>query len=137
MMVVYNFQQRFVGLIADGRKTQTVRLPRPPRHRHARPGDTLQIYTNLRTSGATKIIPEAMCISAEPITLVLNRGGIIDGIEIAGHAVADLDSFAGRDGFRDISDMSAFFNANYGPVREFQGVLIRWVPVIARQHGVG
>ncbi len=52
-MVAYSFDRRFVPAIVSGAKRQTIRAHRA---RHARPGETLQLYTGMRTRQCRKIV---------------------------------------------------------------------------------
>lgn len=123
-MVAYSFRPRFVAPILAGTKTQTIRAPRK---RHARPGETLQLYTGMRTKRC-ELIREAKCVSAQNILLWLFEDGEHDGFAVAGHppACPDLDVFARADGFADWADLKAFWRAEHPGVYEFHGVLIRW-----------
>lgn len=131
-MVTYSFKQRFVEPIRDGRKAQTIRANGAKRH--AREGEMIQLYTGMRTNKCEKIRPDVRCLSAQNITLWFDIAGQIERIAVGQESVAEeyatfeLDAFAQADGFDDIADMSAFWQATHGPLSymEFNGVLIRW-----------
>lgn len=131
-MVAYSFQQRFAATIRDGRKTQTIRSVGAKRH--VRMGEMIQLYTGMRSSRCQKIRPDVRCLSAQDITLWFDITGRIERIVVGQEIVAEeyatfeLDAFAKADGFIDIADMSAFWQATHGTLiyTEFSGVLIRW-----------
>ncbi len=131
-MVAYNFQQRFEAQIRDCLKMQTIRAKGA--RRHARVGDLIQLYTGMRTAGCRKIRPDVRCLSADDITLWFDVDGMIERITVADELVADLGetgklrAFAKSDGFESTADMSAFWQAQHGPLTfaQFRGVLIRW-----------
>ncbi len=125
-MVAYSFQRRFAPRIVDGSKTQTIRADR---RRHARPGEMLQLFQGMRTAGCVKLIADPICTSVDPLLMWFDRGGAVAGIEIDRVPVEDPDAFALADGFESLSDMSGFWVMHHGLLREFRGVLIRWVPV--------
>jgi hypothetical protein len=140
-MVAYSFKLRFVEPIRWGLglgldlSDEAVRIGEPKRQtiraishrRHARPGETLQLYTGMRTKQC-KLIGEARCISVEAIRIVVNEhtmpvrlGGELIG---GGH----LHDFARRDGFDHAEDMHEFWKKEHG-IGPFDGVLIRWEPL--------
>lgn len=127
-MVAYDFKPRFVTPILSNRKKQTVR---GARDRHANDGETIQLYTGLRTKGA-RLLGLAVCVSVMPIT--------IDRIElrltIAGRVIDDrgsLDDFAQADGFDDADDMFSFFQ-EIGRPEVMVGFLITWRDFIAADN---
>ena len=123
-MVAYNFQPRFVPLIRDGMKLQTIRGDRAAFGRHARPGDRLQLYYGQRTKGCIRIVPDPLCTVVLPIRITFASGQIAR-IVTGGVPVRDLDMFAALDGFEDRADMSAFWLEHHGAA-EFNGVVIEW-----------
>lgn len=122
-MVAYSFNPRFEAAIRAGTKTQTIRAARK---RHARSGEMVQLYCGMRTVHCRKIIPDVVCLRTEPVTIQFDPDGTIADILIGGQSRADLDAFAVRDGFRDITDMAAFWRAAHGVVGTFNGVMIQW-----------
>lgn len=124
-MVAYSFQERFVPLIREGYKRQTVRSHRP---RHARPGELIQLYQGMRTKLCAKIVEDVICTHVSPIEITF-RHGLIDRIVTGWPAllsVPDPDAFAIEDGFEDREDMSAFWTRQHKPALRFSGVLIEW-----------
>jgi hypothetical protein len=144
-MVAYSFKRQFVGPIRAGTKRQTIRAPRKGRGRHARPGETLQLYTAMRTKQCKKI-GEATCVRLRAIELHFRRNWRRDwlryatpgtcGIKIDGAGA--LAEFARRDGFIDWLELRAFWKAEHGKklrwveapfVFDWVGVLIEWEPL--------
>jgi hypothetical protein len=122
-MVAYSFNRRFIDRIETGTKSQTVRGGR--RH-HAKPGQTIQLYTAMRTKVCRKIAPDAVCISSLPVTLFFGGNPVLR-VEVAGREV-DARYFAQADGFTDESDLAAFWRDENGvqPGDTFHGTLIEW-----------
>jgi len=153
-MVAYSFKREFAPAIILGRKRQTVRAHR---RRHARPGETMQLFTGMRTRQCCKIIPDPVCTNivdarldltalsdvAEPNnatqaeTAASRVSLFLDGEEIASpffrHAFAELDGFgdmifAGTDvPLSPFAGMVLFWMHNHGAI-DFRGVVIEWEP---------
>lgn len=121
-MVAYNFAPRFADLIRTGKKTHTVR--RNGKRRHARHGESLQLYTGMRTKSCRKILDhDPECIGVLRIEIWVTRDAI-ERIAIEGHEFA-AETFAVHDGFESLSEMHAFFLGMHGPGK-FLGTLIEW-----------
>lgn len=69
-MVAYNFQSQFVEAIRNGSKSHTIR--RNGKRRHARPGESLQLYSGMRTKACKKIITDPECVAAIPISIEIS-----------------------------------------------------------------
>lgn len=124
-MVAYSFKARFGPLIATRAKTQTVRSGRK---RHARPGETLQLYTGMRTRSC-KLIATATCVAVSPIRFDFRPDR--EMVEVHHRAAvqpAELDFFAQSDGFADWADLKAFWAREHEGVERWEGVLIQWDP---------
>lgn len=137
-MVAYSFKARFITPIRMGLgqplvpndfscdddaaplrpKRQTIRAV--GRRRHARAGETLQLYTAMRTKQCQKI-GEAKCVYVQPIVIIVYKTKL--KIPLA----TNLNLFARADGFQDAADMHAFWLKEHG-LGKFEGVLIRWEP---------
>lgn len=142
-MVAYSFKGRFVDPIrvglgiyrGDGEtalraawpaaKRQTIRAI--GKRRHARPGETLQLYCGMRSPQCFKI-GDARCTSVDPAQILVTEQSI--PIKIAGHWLpgSTVDDFARADGFEHGEDMLAFWLEEHG-LGEFNGVLIKWEPL--------
>ena len=120
-MVAYSFKARFVPLIREGLKTQTIRAERS---RHARPGELIQLFSGMRTHLCEKIVPDPVCTVVLPIMISFATARIAR-VEVGMVPVRDLDAFAISDGFEGLDDMTAFWLENHG-ARGFDGVVIEW-----------
>lgn len=126
-MTQYNFDPRWITPIASGAKRQTIRKPRAGAG-HAKPDDTLQLYTRSRTPQQT-LIARARCTEVVPVQLSFGGGRLVMYSVRPGAWVMDpakCDRFAAKDGFQDAADMRAFWAEKHPGVAEFTGVLIRW-----------
>lgn len=133
-MVAYSFKARFVKPIKAGLGLKVYAEPGDPpcapkrqtiraigKRRHARAGETLQLYTAMRTKQCQKI-GEAKCIYVVPITIQVLKSAL----KFSSY-VSDAEAFARYDGFANLADMHAFWIKEHGPGK-FEGVLIRWEP---------
>lgn len=136
-MAILSFKKRFAGKVRNGRKRQTIRAVRKY---PITPGETLYLYTALRTKYAEKL-REVKCKAVLNITIYLNSG-LIDVLETTKHAhvrytyctTDNLNYFARRDGFKNWDDMKAFWIAEHGVKKgkrkvilsKFEGILIKW-----------
>jgi len=132
-----NFQARFarmveVGLLQDAgkliggpAKRQTIRAYRKD-GRDPKPGDTLYLFTGMRTKACRKL-GAVVCAQRYEIVIWNEPGaGVIvalDGALLPGIAA---DSMAHADGFEDAAEMGDWFEQTHG--LPFMGLLIRWGP---------
>lgn len=136
-MVAYSFKSAFVEDVAALRKRQTIRLPR---RRHARPGEDIQLFADMRTKHCRKIIPDPRCIGVDQLVIDL-RGGRLSHLEVNG-VVLDLESeaadqFATADGFgrppgrfRPIEFFGQWWARTHSPALFEDLVMIRWHPKV-------
>lgn len=120
-MPAYSFHARFVAMIEDGRKRQTIRRRR---RRRTRPGATLHLYLGMRTKLCRKI-GMAVCTMVVPIEI--HKDGIYgppgDGREK--WSKARTEELARADGFADAKEMLAFFARTYDlPRRDME--IVYW-----------
>lgn len=122
-MGLYNFQARFVPFIKAGTKKHTIRAKR----KHPdQPGDTLYLYSGLRTKKAKRIIPPTECVKVEDIEI--KDGAFFD----ENHASVKVDSveldrseretLARADGFKNFDEMIQFWRGRL----PFSGDIIHW-----------
>lgn len=118
-MPAYNFKARFADLVELGRKPHTIRQQRKnPTH----PGDTLYLYTGMRTR-ACRLLRTEHCSAVIPIQI--HKEGIMLGGRCISHD--QRESLAHHDGFPSWGHMRAFFDAEYGlPILGME--LICWHP---------
>jgi hypothetical protein len=140
-MVAYSFQKRFVQAIRVGLSSVSLSFDCPPKlqtirpigkRRHAGPGETLQLYSGMRTKHCFKI-GEGRCTRVRWITIWIGESiGVADlTVQVEDHGLLgarELDSFAKNDGFDGWSDMAAFWRDTHG-LGKFNGRLIEWEPI--------
>lgn len=145
-MVAYSFQGRFVAPICVGLgiefpqrpglviaagteikpKRQTIRAT--GRRRHARPGETLQLYRGMRTKQCFKIA-DARCTEIQPMIIWVNAETIAIERSKLMLSWPEMDQFAGEDGFASAEDMAAFWRKEHAGIEKFEGLLIKWEPI--------
>ena len=119
-MPAYNFKARFADAVERGDKCQTIRKRRK---RPTRPGDTLYLYTGMRTKQC-RLLRTEMCIGIAPIDIYDGRV-VFDGSELPRwHAQA----LAEHDGFDTLADFFKFFDDTYGLPVVGELELIEWRP---------
>lgn len=142
-MVAYSFNPRFEMPILSGAKSGTIRAV--GRRRHARAGETLQLYVGQRTRHC-RLLGAAFCTSVDPIEITVGHWlgqPMLRAIGVGQEGShfsklikgrIDLDEFARGDGFRDGQEMAAFWWTTHrdlivlGDI-QFRGVWIRWAPL--------
>lgn len=115
-MPAINFKPEFAKLIRTGKKKQTIRQERK---NPIKPGDTLQLYTGLRTKQAKKI----KTVTCKDVTKII----IVEhGVILVPPAPTDIiiEKLWREDGFPNFQAFIEFFDKFYG--LPFTGVLIRW-----------
>lgn len=145
-MPLLGFQSQFAAPILAGSKTQTLRQPRKD-GRDPKAGDTLYLYTGLRTKTCRKL-GEARCTQAFYVFLSLASFRVVRGPRGALSAGPDalritrcgvglnrrqLLEFARRDGFNDPRGLANWFLRNHRTRLERGARLplrvIRWASV--------
>lgn len=142
-MVAYSFKKRFVSPIRVGLgmslrpedqddaaatlllpKRQTIRAY--GKRRHARAGETLQLYHAMRTKQCFKI-GEATCTEVVPVSILVGEHSMVitSGKDTVKGGL--IHAFARLDGFASGEDMLAFWKEEHGLGR-FEGIMIRWRP---------
>src|ERR1700719_353966 len=101
-MGLYNFKERFAPRILDGSKTHTIR---PNRAIPDKPGNTLHLFTGLRTKKA-RLLMRVPCVRIESIEIDAcghecncDATIVIDGVELS---ETEREAFARRDGFESL-----------------------------------
>lgn len=123
-MPALNFQARFARAVELGLKRQTCRLRRK---RPIKPGDTLHLYTGMRTKQCRRLCAARTCLEVVPLKIVLSAAISRDALWLRGQRVTDywlMTAFAVFDGFKDWREMRDWLAKNHGA--NFDGVLIRW-----------
>lgn len=114
-MGLYNFQNRFVPKILAGEKTHTIRALRA---HPDKPGNTLHLYTGLRTKKA-QLLMRVLCAKIEQIDIAEERGQFNVRIDDALLDFGECEALARRDGIQRL--------------REHDGILER-SPSLPRAH---
>jgi hypothetical protein len=113
-MKLINFQARFAEAVESGEKHQTIcRVRKVP----IKPGDTLRLYTGLRTK-AVKHLKDVVC--KEVHSVILDRYFLA----VDGQVSCERVALAHADGFGCFNEMLDWFEQQYG--LPFSGVLLRW-----------
>jgi hypothetical protein len=100
-MGLYNFQKRFVAAILAGKKKHTIRALR---EYPDKPGDTLHLYTGLRTKKA-KLLMRVTCVKVDDIEIrdyspTSNGEVLINGVVLSQD---EREALAVRDGFNPMT----------------------------------
>lgn len=121
-MPLINFKKQFVEMIINHKKRQTIRKVRK---RAIKRGDTLYLYTGVRTKNC-KFLLRTICSDTFPIEI--NRYAIIihkDYFTSSRISTEhELNEFARQDGFDSFLAMLNFFKEEYE--LPFHGILIKW-----------
>lgn len=119
-MPAYNFQTQFAPAVEAGIKRSTIR-PRRKDGRQPKVGDTLYLYTGMRTK-ACRLLRKETCTAALPVEIRCVRGTVrLDGRLLTEAEVAQLATI---DGFASAKAFFAFFRETYGFV--LRGLQITW-----------
>ena len=123
-MPALNFKQEFADLVESGKKRQTIRAYRKD-GRDPKPGDTLYLYTGMRTKQCRKL-GEAVCggVYTFGLSWSWQERGIVAVRTGRGCPVHGGEEVATQDGFESLADMVDWFEKVHG--LPFEGVLIRW-----------
>lgn len=114
------FQPRFVPMIQDGRKTQTIRRERK---RPIKVGDELSLreWTGKPYRSKQREIGRAVVTNVDRISFIPPWVWVND----VSLGPKKEEALALADGFRDYNDMVCWFADNHGSKR-FDGVVIHW-----------
>lgn len=108
-MPAYNFMKRFVNPIRNGEKTHTIRRRRA--RRLTVPGDSLMLYTGMRTPDAF-MFAAGICTQVEPVVIYPWEGRVLVADERGAWRELDaveLVALAKADGFEDYFGFLDFF----------------------------
>ena len=99
-MPAYSFKERFVPLILDGTKRQTIRKKRKGQ---AKIGSTLYLYFGMRTKWCKKL-KETPCVDVKEIVITQDGKIFVGGKKLTW---TQRDVLAYNDGFRKADDNTA------------------------------
>ena len=125
-MGLYNFKKQFVPFILSGEKRHTIRATRT---NPDKPGNTLYLYTGLRTKN-TKLIKVAECVKIENIDIFKTRdkaGDTIYKVWIDENELSpsECEQLARRDGFSCFHEMMKFWTEPKNRL-PFAGQVVHW-----------
>jgi hypothetical protein len=120
-MPALNFQKKFAPAVEAGTKCQTIRAERKDGRMPAKTGDTIALYTGMRTKACRKLA-DVECISVEMIRIARGDSGFIYvSVDLRPQSPMNV---AQADGFADAIEMGEWFEKTHG--LPFMGHLIRW-----------
>ena len=119
IMPALNFQKQFAPDVRSGRKSQTIRAKR----KHPiKEGDTLYLYTGMRTKHCQKL-KEVKCNSVLDFSIIANGASCTVGQHPLYH-IESLNKIAVADGFENWWEMARWFSETHS--LPFEGDLITW-----------
>lgn len=133
-MPAFNFQQRFVPGVENGlariahappvhrdvrQKRQTIRARRKD-GRDPKPGDTLKLFTGMRTKQCVKL-GETRCRTRQEIQIDIDGLATVDGERLS---LGKLAALRRRDGLPESWEFRSFFQRIHG--LPFEGYVYRW-----------
>jgi hypothetical protein len=122
-MAALSFKGRFVDLILEGKKNQTIRNVRKY---PIKPGETLYLYYGMRTKYCKKL-KEVICTQIFVITITKSYIRLRTSENVKGFKIdtqPDLDIFAQGDGFKDWEEMKRWWTLTHA--LPWVGQLIHW-----------
>jgi len=126
-MPALNFKAQFAEDVEYGHKRQTVRAIRKDGRPHCKVGDTLKLYTGMRTKEcrllATATVTLIATIRIDPTSMKLNGKHVLSTLHSRDCDQTD-NEFAQADGFDNFMDMADWFQQVHG--LPFEGVVIYW-----------
>lgn len=128
-MPALNFSAQFATLVEDGIKCQTIRAPRKDGRAHCKVGDTIKLYTGMRTKSC-RLLRTARVTRIDAVNIgfwdmALNGSRLIADLYKLPDSQSLSDSdFAKADGFPDYATMCAWFDKTHG--LPFHGSVIYW-----------
>jgi len=127
-MPALNFRKEFAGAVESGEKRQTVRAIRKDGRPHAKVGDTIKLYTGMRTKScrllAQATVSRIDSIRIEPTEMFLSGTRLLSAIFSRDQIGFTDNEFAQSDGFSSFMDMADWFDDVHG--LPFEGVVIYW-----------
>lgn len=126
-MPALNFKARFAEDVEYGHKRQTVRAPRKDGRPHCKVGDTLKLYTGMRSKScrllAEVTVTRIASVRIEGVEMFIN-GRRLPMIIYDRNCEQTDNEFAQADGFDGFTEMANWFRDIHG--LPFEGVVIYW-----------
>ena len=122
-MTAYSLMGWLAPAILDGSKPHTVRSN--GKRVHAKAGDTLQLYTGMRTKDC-RLLKTVQCIGSWQVHLPCSKahGPLVWSINGHSMGTETMWEFAINDGFADVFHMTEWLLKTHG--EDFTGTLIAW-----------
>ena len=115
-MVAFSFKPEFVPKILSGEKLSTIRSTR-----RCNVGDTMHLYTGLRTKKCKKLM-DVVCIGVA--TIVVSAYSLWKLGETEGNVRPSAAPLHEQEGFANVKDMIDFFRQQYG--LPYRGYIHAW-----------
>jgi len=112
-----SFSKQFADAVESGAKRQTIRRKRK---RPTKAGDTLHLYTGMRTKACQKLRK----VTCRSVTNIVIHPGLIVMLNGRSLTWIEANELARGDGFGGLIEFHYFFDKRYG--LPFEGVLIEW-----------
>lgn len=126
-MGLYNFKKRFAPFVLDGTKRHTIRAKR----KHPdKPGDTVHLYSGLRTKAA-RLLGRSLCVKVEDIRITIDRQVYVDGILLSDsekNVLAFCNGFRTRGvpgAFKEMDDVAGEGQAAFPEFHHWSKQLVR------------
>lgn len=126
-MPALNFQKQFAEAVEWGKKRQTIRADRKDGRPHCKRGDTIKLYTGMR-SNSCRLLAEATVthtarVTIEATCMYLDGRPLYSIIHDRDGPLTD-NEFAQADGFDGFTEMANWFDETHG--LPFEGTVIFW-----------
>jgi hypothetical protein len=121
-MPLLGFKKRFAPAVESGKKRQTIRARRKD-GLDPKPGQTLYLYTALRTTQARKL-REATCTAVKAVTIDESGMLLLDGLAVI--EPSDRNAFAIADGFGSWDELVDYWQTEHGRDLPWYGIVIYW-----------
>jgi hypothetical protein len=121
-MPLLGFKKRFAPAVEAREKRQTIRARRKD-GRDPKPGDTLYLYTGLRTKKVRKLRQET-CKQVRSVMIDEDGMLLLNGLAVVERA--DRNAFAIADGFGSFDELVDYWQTEHGRELPWHGIVIYW-----------
>ncbi len=126
-MPALNFKKQFAEAVEWGHKRQTIRADRKDGRPHCKRGDTLKLYTGMRSKScrllAVAKVTHTARVTIEATCMKLDGRLLYSILHDRDGPLTD-NEFAKADGFDSFTDMANWFDETHG--LPFEGTVIYW-----------